>query len=71
MNDQAAVFLFFRMAYESSGGAFSPQKFFLSYLVVPAFIMITQLTIMNKDGYKTLPQLEDKVEKAQDATRDV
>ncbi|CAK4016448.1 MFS general substrate transporter [Lecanosticta acicola] len=67
----AAVFLFFRLAYERSGGTFTPQKFFFGYLIVPALILLAQLTIMNADGYKTVPQLEEKIEKEQDATRDV
>ncbi|PPJ50891.1 hypothetical protein CBER1_07089 [Cercospora berteroae] len=67
----AAVFLFFRLAYESSEGKFGPEKFFFGFLLVPAFILIAQLTVMNADGYKTLPELERKIEKAQDFTRDV
>lgn len=67
----AAVFLFYRMAYESSDGSFSPEKFFFSYLVVPALILITQFTLMTPDGYKTVPQLENKIEQAEDVTRDV
>lgn len=68
---QAAVFLFFRLAYESSHGSFTPQKFFYGYLIVPAAILICQYTIMNKDGYKTVPQLEQKLEKNEDTMRDV
>ncbi|EMF11883.1 MFS general substrate transporter [Sphaerulina musiva SO2202] len=67
----AAVFLFFRIAYEASGGTFGPEKFFFGYLIVPALILIAQLTVMNHDGYKTLPQLERKIEKEQDYSRDV
>lgn len=68
---KAAVFLFFRIAYEASGGTFGPEKFFFGYLIVPALILIAQLTVMNHDGYKTLPQLERKIEKEQDYSRDV
>lgn len=68
---QAAVFLFFKLAYEASDRQFTPQRFFFGYLIVPALILIAQLTVMNADGYKTVPQLEVKIEKAQDATRDV
>jgi MFS family permease len=67
----AAVFLFYRMAYQSSGGTFTPEKFFFAYLVVPATILVAQFTFMNEDAYKTVPQLEAKIEKEQDATRDV
>ncbi|KAK5694698.1 hypothetical protein LTR97_009288 [Elasticomyces elasticus] len=67
----AAVFLFYRLAYESSGGSFTPQKFFFGYLVVPAAIFVAQFTLMTPDGYKTIPQLEAKIEKIEDATNDV
>lgn len=67
----AAVLLFYRLAYEGSGGRFTPDKFFLLYLIVPVVIFIGQLTLMNEDAYKTVPQLEFKYEKEQDATRDV
>ena len=65
------MLLFYRLAYESSGGSFTPDKFFTAYLVVPVLILIGQLTLMNEDAYKTVPQLEFKIEKAEDATRDV
>lgn len=67
----AAVLLFYRIAYERSEGAFTPDKFFTLYLVVPVVIFIGQITLMNEDAYKTVPQLEFKIEKEQDATRDV
>lgn len=67
----AAVFLFYRLAYEASDGSFTPQKFFFGYLVVPVMIVVGQLTLMNEDAYKTIPQYEAKLEKEHDATRDV
>ncbi|KAK4544239.1 hypothetical protein LTR36_004449 [Oleoguttula mirabilis] len=67
----AAVFLFYRLAYEASGGNFTPDKFFLGYLAVPALILIAQFSLMIPDGYKTVPQLEAKLEKVEDITRDV
>ncbi len=67
----AAVFLFYRLSYEASGGSFTPQKFFFGYLAVPVVIFIAQFTLMNEDAYKTIPQYESKLEKEQDATRDV
>ena len=67
----AAVFLFVRLSYEASKGVFTPERFFMCYLVVPVIIIIAQFTLMNGDGYKTVPQLEAKYEKEQDATRDV
>lgn len=67
----AAVFLFYRLAYESTGGSFKPQTFFLAYLVVPFAILIAQLTFLPSESYKTLPQLEMKLERAEDNMRDV
>lgn len=67
----AAVFLFYRLSYEASDGTFTPEKFFLGFLAVPVLIMVAQFTLMNEDAYKTVPQLEIKLEKEQDATRDV
>ncbi|KAF2715602.1 MFS general substrate transporter [Pleomassaria siparia CBS 279.74] len=67
----AAVFLFYRLAYESSGGTFKPQDFFLSYLAVPILIVAAQLTILPSESYKTPPQLEMKIQRAEDPMRDV
>ncbi|KAK4565927.1 hypothetical protein LTR86_003776 [Recurvomyces mirabilis] len=67
----AAVFLFYRLAYESSNGSFTPDKFFFGYLIVPALIFVAQFTLMTPDGYKSVPQLEEKIEKIEDATLDV
>ncbi|TKA78723.1 hypothetical protein B0A55_04531 [Friedmanniomyces simplex] len=67
----AAVFLFYRLAYESSHGSFTPEKFFFGYLAVPVVILVAQFTLMIPDGYKTIPQLEAKLEKVEDSTNDV
>jgi MFS family permease len=67
----AAVFLFYRLAYQDSNGAFSPRKFFFGYLAVPALIFIAQFTIMSPDNYKTMPELEQKLEKAENVFEDV
>lgn len=67
----AAVFLFYRIAYEKSDGHFSPDKFFFGYLIVPFLILVVELTLMPAHSYHTIPELEDKIEKAQDTTRDV
>ena len=67
----AAVFLFYRIAYEHSGGAFIPHYFFFGFLIVPVLIFVAQLTLFDADSYKTVPQLEQKIEKEEDATRDV
>jgi MFS family permease len=67
----AAVFLFYRLAYDASEGSFKPQDFFLLYLVVPLAILIAQLTFLPSENYKTAPQLEMKIARAEDSTRDV
>lgn len=67
----AAVFLFYRLAYEGSDGAFKPQTFFLVYLVVPVAIVIAQLTFLPSENYKTAPQLEMKIQRAEETNRDV
>ncbi|KAJ4118887.1 hypothetical protein NW768_010626 [Fusarium equiseti] len=67
----AAVFLFYRMAYEASDGAFSLEKFFFAYISVPALICLAELLWMPPHSYHSLPQLEQKLEQAQDRSRDV
>ena len=67
----AAVFLFYRLAYQRSNGAFSPEKFFFGYLAVPVLIFVAQFTIMSPDNYKTMPELEQKLEKAENVFQDV
>jgi hypothetical protein len=67
----AAVFLFYRFAYEESGGTFTPDKFFLAYLAVPVAILLAQITFMPNRDYQTTSQLESRMEKAEDATQDI
>ncbi|KAF4420126.1 photosystem II D2 [Fusarium acutatum] len=67
----AAVFLFYRMAYDASGGSFSLDKFFYGYISVPVAILLAEFLWMPAHSYHTLPQLEIKIEHAQDRTRDV
>lgn len=67
----AAVFLFYRLAYESSKSVFTPERFFFGYLIVPAVILVAQITLMTADGYKTVSELEQKIEKQEDVTADV
>ena len=66
----AAVLLFYRLAWEASRGSFSPSQFFFSYLTVPIAILVAEWTFMPAQAYHTTPELEQKVEKAQDAARD-
>lgn len=67
----AAVFLFYRIAFEASNRAFTPEKFFLGYLIVPALILVALLTLMPARDYDSTLRLEIKIEKAEDASRDV
>lgn len=67
----ASVFLGFRMLYQATHGAFGPRQIFLAYLVIPAFILITQLTMMPAHSYETRTELATKMELAADPTQDV
>jgi MFS family permease len=70
-DSSAAVFLFYRMAYDASGGRFSPEQFFFGYLTVPVVILVAELTLMPSHAYHTTSELEQKIQKAQDTSRDV
>ncbi|PYH47176.1 putative MFS transporter [Aspergillus saccharolyticus JOP 1030-1] len=67
----AAVYLFYRLTYEATDRSFTPQAFFTGYLLVPVFIFIALITIMPARDYQSAHQLEIRIEKAEDATRDV
>jgi MFS family permease len=67
----AAVFLFYRLVYEASGRLFTPDKFFLGYLVVPMMILIALGTVMPARDYVSTLQLENRIERAEDPTYDV
>ena len=58
----AAVFLLFRLFYESTGGAFQPKQFFLVSLVMQVFIFVCQLTLMPANSYETRTELDNKAE---------
>ncbi|KAF4974841.1 hypothetical protein FZEAL_8302 [Fusarium zealandicum] len=66
----AAVYLFYRMAYDASGGKFSPEKFFYGYTIIPVLILLSELLWMPSHAYHTMPELQKKIEKAQDRTCD-
>ena len=66
----AAVFLLYRTAYDAFGGRFTLDKFFLGYLIVPALIIIAEFSIMPRHAYHTITQLDVKIDKAMDSTRD-
>jgi MFS family permease len=67
----AAVFLFYHLAWEATEGSFSPDQFFIAYLTIPVLIVVSEFTLMPKASYHTTPELERKIEKAQDSMRDI
>ncbi|PKX90356.1 putative MFS transporter Fmp42 [Aspergillus novofumigatus IBT 16806] len=58
----SALFLVFRLANERSNGSFTTHKFFMVYLIVPAFILAAQLLIMPATSYKTAGELVQQAE---------
>lgn len=67
----AAVFLLFRLLYDSTKGAFGLRQFFLVYLAVPVFIFVSQLILMPSQSYETRTELDQKAEEALDPAQDV
>ncbi|KAI1086469.1 putative MFS transporter [Rostrohypoxylon terebratum] len=67
----AAIFLFYRLAWEASNGEFTPARFFFGYTLVGVLLLIGEMALMPARAYHSTPELERKLEKAQDATRDV
>lgn len=67
----AAIFLFFRIIYDASGQSFGLKKFFLVYLCVPVFVLLTQLFLMPSASYENRTELQDVQEKAADAAQDL
>ena len=66
-DSSSAVFLFYRLIYSASGNTFTPQKFFLLYLIVPVFILIVQIFIMPRYSYKTVGEIIAQAETADDS----
>ncbi|KAF1364273.1 MFS general substrate transporter [Lizonia empirigonia] len=58
----SAIFLFYRLIYQATDGAFTPKDFFLGYLVVPAYILLVQIFFMPSTSYKTVGELVTEVE---------
>ncbi|KAI1390181.1 MFS general substrate transporter [Hypoxylon trugodes] len=58
----SALFLVYRIIYGKTGGTFGHHQFFLAYLVVPAVILIVQLTILPKQSYKTVGEMIEEIE---------
>ncbi|ROT39606.1 MFS general substrate transporter [Sodiomyces alkalinus F11] len=67
----AAVFLFYRIAYDATGGRPSLETFFFSYLVVPLLILLAEFTYMPRHPYHSAGELKAKIEHSADHARDV
>ncbi|KAI0888714.1 major facilitator superfamily domain-containing protein [Annulohypoxylon maeteangense] len=67
----AAIFLFYRLAWEASGRTFAPARFFFGYAVVGVLLLVGEIALMPPRAYHSTPELERKIEKVLDATRDV
>ncbi|KAL2129070.1 hypothetical protein VTI74DRAFT_8274 [Chaetomium olivicolor] len=67
----SALFLIYRLIYQSTEGAFSRRRFFLAYLVVPLFIVLLQLTLMPAHSYKTVGELVEEIEEPLHAIADL
>ncbi|CAH0047899.1 unnamed protein product [Clonostachys solani] len=66
-DSSSAVFLVYRLLYNSTEGSFQLRKFFLLYLIVPVVILILQLFLMPRTSYKTVGELVDQADGVQAA----
>lgn len=62
----SAIFLFYRLLYQATDGAFSIKKFFLVYLIVPVYILMAQVFVMPSSSYKTVGELVNQAEESND-----
>lgn len=68
----AAVFLFYRLAYEATSHRFDPATFFLLFTIfVPLFILVAELELMPASPYTTRREYQVAIAAAQDPARDV
>lgn len=63
-DSSSAIFLFYRLIYTASNATFTPQKFFLVYLVVPVYVLMAQIFVMPSTSYKTVGELITNAEEA-------
>lgn len=61
-DSSSAIFLFYRLLYSASNQMFTPEKFFLIYLIVPVFLFVVQIFLMPSDSYKTTDELVNRVD---------
>jgi MFS family permease len=66
----SAIFLIYRLIYQATNGDFWPKRFFLAYLVVPAFILIVQTFLMPRYSYKTVGELVSQAENEEEENVD-
>lgn len=67
----AVVFLFYRLAYESSHQRFKPATFFLLFaVVVPLAIALAEFALMPAAGYTTKREYQAAIAAAQDSSLD-
>ena len=64
-DSSSAVFLLYRLLYFATDTVLTPQRFFLAYLIVPLFILISQTFLMPKKSYKTVGELISQAEDSQ------
>ncbi|KAI3390787.1 hypothetical protein diail_8669 [Diaporthe ilicicola] len=68
----AAVYLFYRLAYDATGHAFKPAYFFSAFAIfIPVLILSAEFTIMPSSSYVTRGEYQAAIDRAQDATLDV
>ncbi|ROW09319.1 hypothetical protein VPNG_05863 [Cytospora leucostoma] len=68
----AAVFLFYRLAYEATNQALKPSYFFLGFaIVLPLIIITAEFTLMPKTGYNTRSEYQAAIDDANNADLDV
>ncbi|KAF2748494.1 MFS general substrate transporter [Sporormia fimetaria CBS 119925] len=60
----SAIFLIYRLIYQAADGQFTVKKFFLVYLIVPAYILAVQILFMPATSYKTVGELVHQVEES-------
>ncbi|KAK9773660.1 putative Major facilitator superfamily (MFS) profile domain-containing protein [Seiridium cardinale] len=59
----SALFLVYRLIYESSEGSFGHHEFFLAYLVVPVAIIILQFAVLPAQSYKTVGEIIEDIDR--------
>ena len=64
----SAIFLIYRLVYQSTNASFKPKQFFLLYLIVPALILVAQIFLMPSTSYKTVGELVKQADNPPDDT---